>query len=203
MSDYKEGVPDVSAQAVLSKMGEIPEGTPVIKGFNWDEGVKDGQVDYKALLESYLHSGFQASSFGQAVNTIKEMRKWRLSDQPVKPDDDIQDKEERSKYRAKIFLGYTSNLISAGTRETFRYLAKNKMVDVIVTTAGGVEEDFIKCLGNTYMGDFAMKGKDLRDKGVNRIGNMLVPNGNYCKFQEWIVPIFNQMLKEQEEDGVN
>ena len=41
-----------------------------------------------------------------------------------------QDKEERSKYRAKIFLGYTSNLISAGTRETFRYLAKNKMVGV-------------------------------------------------------------------------
>jgi deoxyhypusine synthase len=32
------------------------------------------------------------------------------------------------------------------------------MVDVIVTTAGGIEEDFIKCMGHTYMGDFALKG---------------------------------------------
>jgi deoxyhypusine synthase len=29
---------------------------------------------------------------------------------------------------------------------------------VIVTTAGGIEEDFIKCMGHTYMGDFALKG---------------------------------------------
>lgn len=27
-----------------------------------------------------------------------------------------------------IFLGYTSNLISAGTRETIRYLVQNNMV---------------------------------------------------------------------------
>jgi deoxyhypusine synthase len=61
--------------------------------------------------------------------------------------------------RCKIFLGYTSNLISAGTRETIRYLAQNNMVDVIVTSAGGVEEDFIKCLASTYLGDFSLKGK--------------------------------------------
>lgn len=49
----------------------------------------------------------------------------------------------------QIFLGYTSNLISAGVREIVRYLVQNKMVDCIVTTAGGVEEDFIKvCLTN-------------------------------------------------------
>ena len=44
------------------------------------------------------------------------------------------------------------------------------MVDVIVTTAGGIEEDIIKCLRPTYMGDFRLKGKDLRAKGLNRIG---------------------------------
>lgn len=32
------------------------------------------------------------------------------------------------------------------------------MVDVLVTTAGGIEEDFIKCMGHTYMGDFQLKG---------------------------------------------
>ncbi len=39
-----------------------------------------------------------------------------------------------------------------------RYLVQNRMVDVLVTTAGGIEEDFIKCMGHTYVGDFALKG---------------------------------------------
>ena len=70
-------------------------------------------------------------------------------------------------------------------------------VDVIVTTAGGVEEDFIKCLAPTYLGDFTLPGKELRMKGLNRIGNLLVPNDNYCKFEEWIIPILDAMLEEQ------
>lgn len=50
----------------------------------------------------------------------------------------------RRRLASQIFLGYTSNLVSSGVRESIRYLAQHKMVDVIVTTAGGVEEDLIK-----------------------------------------------------------
>ena len=73
-------------------------------------------------------------------------------------------------------------------------------VDVIVTTAGGVEEDIIKCLGPTYLGDFSLSGRDLRKRGINRIGNLLVPNDNYCKFETWLTPILNKMLEEQKND---
>lgn len=41
-------------------------------------------------------------------------------------------------------------------------------VDVLVTTAGGIEEDLIKCLGPVFVGDFTMSGKDLYKKGLNR-----------------------------------
>lgn len=41
-------------------------------------------------------------------------------------------------------------------------------MDVIVTTAGGVEEDFIKCLAPTYLGEFSLSGKELRQRGINR-----------------------------------
>ncbi len=44
----------------------------------------------------------------------------------------------------KIFLGYTSNLVSAGVREHIRYLVQHSMVHVLCTSAGGIEEDFIK-----------------------------------------------------------
>lgn len=70
-------------------------------------------------------------------------------------------------------------------------------VDVIVTTAGGIEEDLIKCLAPTYRGEFSLPGALLRSKGLNRIGNLLVPNDNYCKFENWIMPLFDKMLQEQ------
>lgn len=43
-----------------------------------------------------------------------------------------------------------------------------------------------------------MDGATLRRKGLNRIGNLLVPNDNYCKFEDWVVPILDKMVEEQE-----
>lgn len=40
---------------------------------------------------------------------------------------------------------------------------------MIVTTAGGIEEDLIKCLAHTYLGDFSLSGKELRLRGINRL----------------------------------
>jgi deoxyhypusine synthase len=69
-------------------------------------------------------------------------------------------------------------------------------VDVLITTAGGIEEDLIKCLRPTYMGEFGLPGRDLRRRGINRIGNLLVPNKNYCDFEDWVSPILNKMHDE-------
>jgi deoxyhypusine synthase len=69
--------------------------------------------------------------------------------------------------------------------------------------AGGVEEDLIKCMAPTYVGSFYLQGKALRMKGQNRIGNMLVPNNNYCAFEEFMMPLLDEMLREQEMQGVN
>ena len=57
-----------------------------------------------------------------------------------------EEKDSSESTNCKIFLGYTSNMASCGVRETIKFLAKHKMIDVIVASAGGVEEDFIKCL---------------------------------------------------------
>lgn len=68
------------------------------------------------------------------------MLNWRLSDRPVKPDEDedLKDPLVRANTKAKIFFSYTSNMVSSGVRETIRFLAQHKMVDVIVTSAGGI-----------------------------------------------------------------
>ena len=74
-------------------------------------------------------------------------------------------------------------------------------IDCLVTTAGGVEEDFIKCLAPTFHGDFELDGRELRSKGINRTGNLLVPNSNYVKFEQWINPILDDMYREQKEEA--
>jgi len=82
-----------------------------------------------------------------------------------------------------------------------RYLAEKKKIDVFVTTAGGIEEDFIKCLGHFILGDFRASGKELRDKGINRIGNIYAPNNRYVEFEKFIQPILEEVYKEQKKTG--
>lgn len=103
--------------------------------------------------------------------------------------------------KTTIFLGYTSNLVSSGLRSTLRYLVQHSHVSAIVTTAGGIEEDLIKCLAPTYLSTFSADGASLREKGLNRIGNLVVPNSNYCAFEDWLVPILDAMLAEQQKSS--
>ena len=105
--------------------------------------------------------------------------------------------------RFRLFLGYTSNMVSCGNRECIRFLVEHKLVDVLVTTAGGIEEDFIKCLKPTaVIGRSRIKHPDdneLRKQGCNRIGNLIVPNDNYCAFEDWLMPLLDEMLQEQQD----
>lgn len=178
--------PEVSAEAVLKPSDPVPE--------NWEEvgGVEFNQyagrdITVYEMLSSMERIGFQGSNLSRAASVIDHMRTWRGPEGET----------------ATIFLGYTSNLISSGLRETLRYLVEHKHVSAIVTTAGGIEEDFIKCLAPTYLGAFNLDGATLRKKGLNRIGNLLVPNSNYCAFEDWVIPIFDNMVVEQEENGVH
>ena len=42
---------------------------------------------------------------------------------------------------------------------------------------------------------------ELRRQGINRVGNLLVPNSNYCKFEDWIMPVLDAMQEEQARAG--
>ncbi len=33
------------------------------------------------------------------------------------------------------------------------------------------------------------------------MGNLLVPNSNYCAFEDWIMPILDTMKREQDDEG--
>ena len=149
------------ARENILRESEEPTG-PSIKGYDFDNG-----VDFEKIIDSYATTGEQASNLSEAIKIINKMRKEK----------------------AFIYLGYTSNMITSGIREIIKYLVKNKMVDILVTSAGGVEEDIIKCLGDFKLGNFRASGKELRDKGVNRAGNIYIPNSRYCRFEDFIIPV--------------
>ncbi|MDO8661420.1 MAG: deoxyhypusine synthase [Candidatus Woesearchaeota archaeon] len=142
---------------------------PIVRGYDFNQG-----VNFDKIIDSFASTGFQATKLSQAITIINNMRSEKCT----------------------IFFGYTSNMVSSGLRDVFCYLAEHKLVDVIVTTAGGIEEDFIKCFAPFYLGDFEMKGADLRKNGVNRIGDILVPNSHYCRFEEWLLPMLTEFCKK-------
>lgn len=205
--------PEIAKDAVLKRSERLSEDTPQVHGYDFNLG-----VNYSKLLESYGSTGFQATNLGLAIKEINKMvsnymywashytKEGQLDCRAQPLDGEQQDVHETDEFikrntKCTIFLGYTSNLVSSGLRETLRFLAEHRMVDCIVTTAGGVEEDFIKCLAPTFMGSFELSGSQLRERGINRIGNLLVPNDNYCKFEDWLMPLLDEMLEEQESKG--
>lgn len=161
------------ARENLLRDSSEPEGLSV-RGYDFNSG-----VNYQKIVESFETSGFQASHLHQAIEITNKM---------------IVD-------NAFIFLGYTSNMVSSGLRDIISYLVQNNKINVLVTTCGGIEEDIIKCLGSFKMGEFNADGAKLRDNGINRIGNIFVPNSRYVAFEKFIQPILEELYQDSKKTG--
>jgi len=123
-----------------------------------------GEFDLEDMIEKYGTTGFQASHLKEAIELVKEMR-----------DED-----------AKIFLTFTSNIISSGLREVIAYLAREDHVDVLITSAGSHTEDVIKSAKNFKMGRWEADEAKLREEGINRLGNIYVESDNYVWLESWL-----------------
>lgn len=185
---------------VSSKENSYSTG-PAIKGYEFNDAL-DTPLSLSALLDSYSTMGFQATNLHTALQICHRMLRRRREIQDVTTATQNTDGDNEGG-RFCLFLGYTSNMVSCGNRECIRFLVEHKLVDAIVTTAGGIEEDFIKCLKPTLLleseGARHPDDDELRKQGCNRIGNLIVPNDNYCVFENWLMPLLDEMLREQQD----
>ena len=99
------------------------------------------------------------------------------------------------------FLSFTGNLVATGTRGALKELVKRKLVDVVITTCGTIDHDVARCWKDYYKGSFVMNDAKLRDKGINRLGNVLVPNDSYGvilekKMQALLQTLWKEGIKE-------
>lgn len=132
-------------------------------------------LDPKNPLEGFECSGFQASHLSRAVEIIKKMKKEK----------------------ATVFFAFTANMMASGLRGLFTELARKKFIDVVITTGGSIDHDLIRSYSDYNLGDFNLDDKELHEKGINRIGNILVPNKCYEILEEKMKPIFEKFSREQ------
>jgi len=142
-----------------------------VKDLIWKKGMSVNE-----LVNELGNVGFQSSEMKKAVDVIIKMKK----------------------NGARIFMTFTSNMVTSGLRGFFAQLIELKLIDVIVTTVGGIEEDIMKAKGEDFIiGKFKPDDVELYEKGVNRVGNLFIRNESYLKFEDTIGKILLNLYNKK------
>ncbi len=98
------------------------------------------------------------------------------------------------------FLSFPADIIATGSRGIVKDMVKNKWFDVIMTTCGTLDHDIARCWKDYYHGDFFMDDKELHKKGINRLGNILIPNESYgIIIEDFMTKILKEISKDKKE----
>lgn len=140
-----------------------------------DIKLRKGMNSNELIKELYDSGGFTAKKVAQGVDIIENMVK------------------EKNCVR---FLSFPACIISTGTRGVIKELLKRKLFDVVITTCGTLDHDLARIWENYYHGSFMVDDKDLHKKGINRLGNIFIPNDCYGKIlEEKMQPILAEIGK--------
>lgn len=140
-----------------------------------------GKTDIKELVQQMFDSGgFTAKKVGIAANILENM---------VSEKDCVR------------FLSFPACIIATGTRGIIKDMVKEKMFDVIITTCGTLDHDIARCEKSYYHGAFNFDDTKLHQEGINRLGNIFIPNESYGIVLEKIMqPILNELWETQKNE---
>jgi len=136
-----------------------------MKGLRKAEDISvTGKTTLRELAREYEKSGgFVAKKLGTAVQIMEGM----LS--------------EKGCVR---ILSFPACIISTGTRGLIKEAVKRKMFDIVITTCGTLDHDFARVWKDYYHGSFDADDAELHRKGINRLGNIFIPNDSYGQIIE-------------------
>jgi deoxyhypusine synthase len=142
-----------------------------VKDIRWKEGIPASE-----LVEKMGSVGFQGVGLKKAADIILEMKR----------------------NNAKIYLTFTSNMVTSGLRGLFAQIIRLGLADVIVTTTGGIEEDIMKALGEEFLvGKYRSDDVALHEKGMNRVGNLMITNESYARFEDYVLPTLKKIYEKK------
>jgi len=85
------------------------------------------------------------------------------------------------------WLSFPACLCATGTRGFFLEALKRKAFNVIITTCGTLDHDIARTYQDYFHGDFDLDDVALGEQGLNRLGNVIVPNECYGEIIETVV----------------
>ena len=141
-----------------------------------DIQIKKAMNTNDLVKEMYKSGGFTAKKVAEGTDIIEKM---------------IKDK------KCIKFLSFPACICSTGTRGIIKELIQRKLFDVIITTTGTLDHDLARIWEEYYHGSFTADDKELHKKGVNRLGNIFIPNKCYGKIlEEKMQPILKEIYKK-------
>jgi deoxyhypusine synthase len=153
----------------------------------------DKQSSHKIVVKDY-----QLTEDMSVDELVKQMDKaWGFTAGKLATSVSIMEDMIKAKGCVKFF-SFTADIVATGTRGVIRDLVKRKLVDIIITTCGTLDHDVARCWKDYYKGSFIMNDTKLHQEGVNRLGNVLVPNDSYGIIIEQKI---QQMLQELYAEG--
>ncbi|MCK5449310.1 deoxyhypusine synthase family protein [Candidatus Pacearchaeota archaeon] len=142
-----------------------------VKDYNWKPN-----MTVKELVRAFGNLGYQAIELSEAEKVVLKMKR----------------------NGAKIFLTFTSNMVTSGLRGFFAQLCKLKIPNILVTTSGSIEEDIMKSLGEEFeISNFHADDTALHEKGENRVGNLIIRNESYMKFEDLMKEYLTKVYQKE------
>ncbi len=126
-----------------------------------------------AIVESmHASGGFTARKVAEGVDILEAMMK----------EDSVN------------FISFPACIIATGTRGIIRDLIREKMFQAVITTCGSADHDIARSFLPYYHGDFEMDDTELHGKGINRLGNIIMPQDNYGRIiEEKVGPVLEEL----------
>mgnify|MGYP003975894163 CR=1 FL=1 len=142
-----------------------------VKDFIWKP-----EMSVEELLDSFSSLGYQATELNEAAEVIMKMKRDGV----------------------KVFLTFTSNMVTSGLRGLFAQLCKLHLPNILVTTSGSIEEDIMKSLGEDFqISSFYADDTQMHENGENRVGNLAIRNESYMKFEDKISELLENIYTKQ------
>ena len=129
-----------------------------VKDFIWTPNMTVEQ-----LVDSFGNLGYQSIELNEAAKVVLKMKRDK----------------------SKVFLTFTSNMVTSGLRGLFAQLCKLQIPNILVTTSGSIEEDIMKSFGEDFeISNFHADDTALHERGENRVGNLIIRSESYMKFED-------------------
>ena len=153
-------------------------------GFPVMKPISDIELDEVTGFESMMNAMFEAGGFG-AKNLARGYNILL---------DSLQDPE------CFNFLSFPACICATGTRGVIREMVKRRLCDGIITTCGMLDHDLARTWKHYYHGEFIADEVKLHRQGINRLGNIYVPNDSYgIVLERKMQPIIKNLYKKQKE----